>query len=298
MSAPKATRKELCFFLLKAPFGVVAITLLVPALLSAAVMVPVKAHVQGVGANQTIGEIVADGGFAGLGTVGAGLRANFNLAPNFGYLDDRYDFDWVSVLTKQDFTSVADGGNDASGLFPNPPNIDPISQESDNLPFFYNDNEWRVTNKYGGVQIHAEREYSRFLDVPSQPADRKFHFLTFLVLRDHGAYTLDGMKTFCVLAGFSWQYQGAARNPDDNRGTSTAVDSVTINQGVIDILSTALSSGGAKINDPETMFKAAPFTGWSAIRDCTLVPEPSTLGLLLTALAAMLPQCRRRSRAP
>lgn len=56
-------------------------------------MVPVKAHVQGVGANQTIGEIVADGSFAGLGTVGAGLRANFILAPNFGYLDDRYDFD-------------------------------------------------------------------------------------------------------------------------------------------------------------------------------------------------------------
>jgi len=275
-----------------------AIALVLPGRAATAIMVPVRADLLGPGGEQTIGNIVADGGFAGNGTVGAGLRADFTFAKNFGYLDDHYGFDWVSVLTKQEFKSVADGGNNASALFPNPPNIDLIPQKDDSLPFYYNDNEWRTKNMFAGVQIHDERKYSRFLDVPSQPADRKFDFLTFLVVRDNGAYTLDGKKSFCVLAGFSWQYQGAARNPGDNRGTSTAVGAVAVNQDAIDTLTTALTSGGAQINDVETMFKADPFTGWSAMRGCKLVPEPTALSLLLVGLGLLMPWRHNGGRSP
>jgi hypothetical protein len=141
-----------------------------------------------------------------------------------------------------------------------------------------------------------ERQYSRFLDVPNQPADRKFDFLTFLMVRDNGAYTLDGKKSFCVLAGFSWQYQGAAKNPGENRGMSTAVGAVAIDQNAINTLTTALASGGAHINDAETMFKADPFTGWSAMRGCKLVPEPTALSLLLVGLGMLM--SRRWSDGP
>jgi hypothetical protein len=287
MLTQNVTRRVVSLVLRNLSLAVAAIALVLPGRESAAIMVPVRADLLGPGGEQTIGTIVADGGFKGLGTVGAGLRADFTFAKNFGYLDDRYDFDWVNVLTKQEFKSVADGGNNASALFPNPPNIDLIPQKDDSLPFYYNDNEWRTKNTFGGVQIHADGEYSRFLDVPSQPADRKFDFSTFLVLRDHGAYTLDGKTTFCVLAGFSWQYQGAAQNPGDNRGTSTAIGSVTINQDAIDTLMKALNSEGAQINDAETMFKADPFTGWSAMRGCTLVPEPAAMSLLLVGLGML-----------
>ncbi|HEV3165673.1 MAG TPA: hypothetical protein VGZ22_16720, partial [Isosphaeraceae bacterium] len=106
------------------------------------ITVPVQANVEGFAGLQTIGSIVADGGFAGTGTGGSGLRADFTFANNFGYLDSRYDFDWVNVMTKQDFTPVSSGGSGPSALFPNPPNIDPIPQEDDNLPFYYNMKEW------------------------------------------------------------------------------------------------------------------------------------------------------------
>lgn len=263
--------------------------LLAPGAVSAAPLtVSVRASVQGFAGNQTIGNIVADGGFAGTRTVGSGLRADFTFANNFGSLDHRYDFDWVNVLTKQDFTPGGNGGNGPSALFPNPPNIDPISQEDDNLPFYYNRKEWFDMNRFAGVRIHDDREYSRFLDVPSQPADRTFHFLAFLVLRDNGAYTLDGDTKFFVLSGFSWQYQGAEPG-DDNRGMSTAIGSVSINQDVIDILNMAINSEGQRLASLD--FSSDRFTGWSAIRGFTLaapVPEPSTFLLLGTGLVGLL----------
>ncbi len=268
-------------------------TLFTGQLVSAAVTIPVQVDVGQAGNSQTIGTIVADGGFAGLGTVGSGLRADFTFADHFGFLDDRYDFDWVNVLTQQDFTSTDDGGSGPSSLFPNPPNIDPIPQEDDNLPFYYNQSEWFTNNTFAGVQIHEEGQYSRFLDIPNQPADRTFYFLSFLVLRDDGAYTLDGETEFCVLAGFSWSYQGAEGDFDSNRGTSTAVGSVTINQDVIDILTAGLQSEGAQIGGLD--FKSDRFADWSAESDCTLVPEPSSLLLLGWGFAGAFAWKRKRA---
>jgi hypothetical protein len=269
--------------------------LLAPDAVSAAMItVPVRAMVQGFGGDQTIGTIVADGGFAGNGVAGSGLRADFTFANNFGFLDNRYDFDWVNVLTKQDFTTVANGGSGPSALFPNPPNIDPIPREDDNLPFYYNRAEWFDRNSFGGVQIHAERQFSRFLDIPNQPADRTFHFLAFLVLRDQGAYTLDGDTKFCVLAGFSWQYQGADGDFGRNRGTSTAIGSVAINQDVIDIINGAINSEGAKLDDFD---KSEKFDGWSAMRGCILeAPEPPSSILLSLGMLSVYAAGRQLKR--
>ncbi len=245
---------------------------------SSALTVPVTVNVAGSGPNQTIGFINANGGFAGNGAVASGLRADFTFSNAFSSLDNNYDFDWVNVCTKQTF-----GVSGPSALFPNTPNIDPIPAEDDKLPYYYNSTEWFTNNEFvQGFPIHADNSSSTFFDIPNQPADRTFYFLTFLVLRDNGAYTLNGASnTFSVLAGFSWQYQGADGNFNTQRGTSTVVSAVSINQDAVDIIN------GAITNSPD-------FGNWTVTINPTLVPEPSTAFLVLVGYTSLLLRCSKR----
>lgn len=241
---------------------------------AALVTVDVKAKIAGKAKPQTIGTIKADGGFTG---VPSGMNGFFEFAKGYGYLDDTYDFDWLNICT-------AEKGD--SGLFAKKPAFDPqpdpIVAGEDKIPFYYNDTEFHKNNKFSGKTIHEDGKSSQFIDFPKLPKDQGFEFSAFLAIRDNGKYSLSGKLETCILAGWTWKYDGDDKFGTGNNGTSTAIASITIDDKVVKLFGDCVTN-----NDS--------FKGWSAVIGCELpknVPTPGALAVL--GLGGLLAARRRR----
>lgn len=240
---------------------------------AAVVEIKVHAKIAGKKDPQHIGTVKADGGFKHA----SGMNAMFKFEKGYGYLDDTYDFDWLNICT-------AEKGD--SGLFAKKPAFDPqpdpIVKGEDKIPFYYNDKEWSA-NKFGSSKIYEKGQFSQFIDFPKLPKDQAFDFSGFLAIRDDGKYSLDGKSQTCILAGWTWKYEGDDKfGGGKNNGTSTAIASIAIDDKVVKLFADCVTNNDA-------------FKGWSAVIGCELpknVPTPGSLALL--GLGGLLAARRRR----
>ena len=104
-----------------------------------------------------------------------------------------------------------------------------------------------------------------------------------MVRDDGGKYSLNGKPEFCILAGWTWKYEGDAMfNPPNTNGTSAALAAITIDATALKLVSDALANTEA-------------FKGWTAAINRELREIPAPGGAALLALAGVAAWRRRRA---
>ena len=135
-------------------------------------------------------------------TVGAGgITIDFAFAPEYSFLDDWYDFQWLSMEVGYSVNGVPQANDPVLGPLPA---IDPQLSDGPE-PFYYNDAEWS-SGVFGGHVIHTEGTGSQFRDARSDPGvNSVITFHTFLVVTPV-TDTSFRATDFCVLEGIEWTY--------------------------------------------------------------------------------------------
>lgn len=211
------------------------------------------------------------------------LQGTFTFGKDQGVLDASYDFRWINVVVEaslkgKKLKKVSQLGDLAA--------IDPAPSDNPKpgdgpAPYYYNAPEWN-SKKFGSIDIRKDGEFSRFSDSPDGHSFDKVTFWNFLVVEGVGKTKWDP-KTFCVLAGYSWEYMSGTKwNPitedyDDDVSAFGKELSVKDSLKTINVALANASVGG-------------DFKGWKAVLDCNLthVPTPGTLALLtLSGLVAI-----------
>lgn len=204
--------------------------------------------------------IPASADVAGLGTVdigsmavttGNGIHIDFTFAPGFSFLDDWYDFQWVSIEVGYSIDGVPQATDPVTGTLPA---IDPQQWDGPE-PYYYNDGEWS-SGMFGSNVIHTEGSGSSFIDFRMDPGvNSVITFHTFLVansVTDPGI----GPMEFCVLGGIEWTYA-------QSTGTTAWTASLIPSAGNASDINDAMANGNPPF-DP----------AWDAVTDCELSACP------------------------
>jgi hypothetical protein len=211
---------------------------------------------------------VAGSGLVDIGTmtptVGAGgITIDFAFAPGFSFLDDWYDFQWLSMEVGYTVDGVPQANDPVLGPLPA---IDP--QVSDGpQPFYYNDAEWS-SGMFGGHVIHTEGTGSQFRDARSDPGvNSVITFHTFLVVTSV-TDTSFGATDFCVLEGIEWTYT-------QSTGATAWTASLIPNAVNQDDINDALDNANPPFPDTWNPMIDCDLSACPLIWDCVLCSVPT-----------------------
>ncbi|MBI3817125.1 MAG: hypothetical protein HY286_00415 [Planctomycetes bacterium] len=199
-----------------------------------------------------------------VGTDGHRITAVFDLAPEFAFLDNWYDFKWVTVLTQK----LADGVSQQTdkfigkipGIDPQPTVVPPPGEPGtgdDNKPFDSSDIDEPNFKKEGHSVTSTMNPY----EILESATKVEFIYTTYLVATNVTDPMGMGPNEFCVLGGFMWKYTRQIINGDDQHHSTTYMGPLPAPEA--GVITTALGN----TNFPPPGGPNTP--GWKAIVGCT-----------------------------
>jgi hypothetical protein len=185
----------------------VAAALPVVPLLAVPIETTIRIPILGLPVTAEIGDII-------LKTNGASnMQAEFRLSPEFAYLDDWYDFRWINIVTSYSENGIP---LDTDPVVGDLPNMDPRTGQNapgslpnglgDDVPFYYNEDNWTTGPTGTPAGIHVEGKGSIFTDTRFSAVGSRIVFNTYLVVHDKTAAQMAD-DSFCPLGGFAWIYE-------------------------------------------------------------------------------------------